>query len=86
MSTVYAVYPVDCRHFTPLLLLYTAHKTGTILAKHLAAAVNVQLGLSCRAALQVDYNCPPDVGAPPAELLRFRRRRLDDEGIMPCVL
>ena len=68
------------------LLLYTAHKTGTILAKHLAAAVNMQLGLSCRAALQVDYNCPPDVGAPPAELLRHRRRRLDDEGTMPCLL
>ena len=66
------------------LLLDTAHKTGTMLAKQLAAAVNVQLGLSCRAALQVDYNCPPDIGAPRAEHLRLRRRRLDDEGVTPC--
>ena len=49
------------------LLLYTAHKTGTILAKHLAAAVNEQLKLPCHAVLQVDYNCPPEIGAPGPE-------------------
>ena len=68
------------------LLLYTAHKTGTILAKHLAAAVNEQLKLPCHAVLQVDYNCPPEIGAPAPALLRRRRRRLDDEGTAPCVL
>ena len=62
------------------------HKTGTILAKDFAAAVNVQLRRSCQAVIQVDYNCPPDIGAPPAKLLLGRKRRLDDEGRTPCIM
>eukprot|EP00965_Chrysotila_dentata_P053628 1779098-Pleurochrysis_carterae.AAC.1 len=69
------------------LLFVTQHKSGTIMAKSAAAAINRVLPWHCARASQLDHNCP--LGTEPLALKRprrFAKQRLDVDPEGACRL